>query len=232
MVLDRAKNISLQRAGHAFKTGRSFHLGNLTIRDMVPLVAGCEGEVFDLNLMSDTAYFPQKLVFQERICDLLLDDKSSYVATSRLQAPPKITTHKPVAQLVEKAYEESKTLGGFWMRINEELGIGQFKTFSQKLQHNRDLVAKVLTKVTNALSPEELSALWARYVYRDSLGQEHLLRLSDYSREREYFIYSDGLHTVKVDKSEIVEACLDFFKHWSSLSEKQVDLQVSLPQCQ
>lgn len=39
MVLRRAKNITLQEVGGEYKAGRSFHLGNLTIRDLLPVLA-------------------------------------------------------------------------------------------------------------------------------------------------------------------------------------------------
>lgn len=94
------------------------------------------------------------------------------------------------------------------------------------------MVEKILTKVTHALAPEKLGELWSRYVYRDSLGQERLLRFSEYSREREFFIYTDGQNQVKVHKNDIVQLSLDFFQHWSKLSHEQVDLQDTLPQCQ
>lgn len=72
-------------------------------------------------MMSDTAYFPTKLVFQNRISDILLQNQTDYVATSVIKSLPRISSSRQVGELVDKAYENSKTLGGFWMRLNEEL---------------------------------------------------------------------------------------------------------------
>jgi hypothetical protein len=63
MAITRAKGVTLQEVSNS-NASRSFHLGNLTSRDLLPIVAGCAGETFDLNTLSDKAYSPDKIAFQ------------------------------------------------------------------------------------------------------------------------------------------------------------------------
>lgn len=88
IMLERVPNTTSLQDVISQKLGRSFHLGNITTRDLIGLFFGVEGEVFDLNRLSDTAYFPKQLAFEKRVHDLLLAKETEYAATSILAKPP------------------------------------------------------------------------------------------------------------------------------------------------
>lgn len=235
MFIQRAKNITLHEAGQNFSTGRSFHLGNLTIRDMLPVAMGCYGETFDLNMLSDSAYFPQKITYKNRISDILLENESDYVATSTLAKPPQIGQDHNMQNFVDQAFEESKTLGGFWMRINEGLNLGEFKTLSSSLSHHKHLVRQILQKISDQLSPEKFASIRGRYIaYNEKMGHQ-LLNFSHYEGNKVIYISTNPASeaknlTIAIDRNDIVDQALSFFNHRSQFTKPDVDLKDTFPQ--
>lgn len=227
MAIERAKNISLYDVGNDFKTWRSFHLWNLTIRDLFPVVFWCHWETFDLNTMSDRAYFPKKVIFQGEISDILLDKTTNYVATSSLLCPPQIGKDKEIQYLIDESFEKSKTLWWFWMRINESLHIWEFTTFSKKIAKNDIFARDVLEKINQRVDNESLQYLWSRYITQDGV----LLNLD--SVNWEFLVYKDDQwQIITIHRNDLSQQSINFFKNRSLLSDSNINREDVMSQCQ
>lgn len=226
MGIKRAKNISLYDVGNNFNTWRSFHLWNLTIRDLFPIIFWCHWETFDLNTMLDKAYFPRKLIFQGEIADILLDVTTNYPATSTISHPPKVWRDKSIQNLIDESFENSITLGWFWMRLNEALNIGEFTTFSKKIAKN-DIFAKwVIEKINQRVDNKSLQYLWSRYITQDG----KLLNLS--SLIWDILIYTDNnWQEIQVHRNDLAQESIKFFKNRSLLSDRKIDRDDIISQC-
>ena len=85
-LIRRAPHLSLIDAGKQ-KASRSFHIGNLSLRDMLPVISGAIGETFDLNKISDKAYQPQQVVYRKQIYDLFSQPPSGSIITAKAGVP-------------------------------------------------------------------------------------------------------------------------------------------------
>jgi hypothetical protein len=90
-----------------------------------------------------------------------------------LLAPPRFTgiqgspNTDSINTILEQAFEESSTLAGFWMRLNESLDIGEFTTFSQKISDQPAFTHTILDRITQSADDELLRYIWGRYIHAD-----------------------------------------------------------------
>lgn len=129
---------------------RSFHIGNLTARDLLPVMMWCTGNPIDLNMVSDKSYAPTKIVYDQRSYDLYtwpINEKNLIIwcNSKDIKIPAISDTH--IRNVIVDAQENSVSLGGFWMNINRDLWIWDFQTYTEKFSAHADVVAKVLAKI-------------------------------------------------------------------------------------
>lgn len=223
-MLERVPNTTSLQDVISQKLGRSFHLGNITTRDLIGLFFGVEGEVFDLNRLNDTAYFPKQIAFQKRVHDLLLAKETEYAATSILAKPPIVGTGK-IQHIVDEAFENSSTLGGFWMRLTQAIPGTESTTFSEKISEHSTLATKVLETVTQHASDEMLAHLRSRYITPTGT----LLPYAEH--QGDIFIYRDEHEEVRVHKNDLTQQSLHFLKNWSELTKKNVAVSDVSAEC-
>ncbi len=226
MVLTHSADKSLEELWRLW-AARSFHTWNLTPRDLVPVLSWCQWEMFDMNTLKDSAYYPTKMIVQWHTCNIDLASKTTYASTSIVQKPPQFPWNdkKFVNQKLIEAFEESNTLVWFWLRINESLQVWEFTTFSQKITWNKEFVRNILNTITQQCTDELLSFMWKRYIHAD--GQTYILQGITWDTLH----YEHNWNIVSLHKNDLVESSVNFFTHRSLLTQKNTNIPDIIAAC-
>jgi len=225
MALKHSSDLSLEALWKLWAS-RSFHTWNLTARDLVPVVSWCQWEMFDMNTVSDKAYYPTQLILGGDCVPLDIASSRSYVSSNILAQPPQFSSkHTRINQQLVQAFEESETLVGFWMRINESLDIGEFTTFSQKIVQDPRFTEQILETLTHRADDELLRTMWWRYVHAD--GMLYTLETLQW----DVFIYTHWSNTITVHKNDLAAQCVAFFRHRSMLSHSSIHAPSIIDAC-
>lgn len=215
-LIRRSAHLSLIDAWKQ-KASRSFHVGNLSLRDMLPVISGAIGETFDLNKVSDKAYQPTKLVYAKKIYNLFSRPPSPEIMTAK--APPPDTLPpwlNGLSWLVEEAQGKAWNLWGFRMHLNQGLKIGNFTTFCEKCQEQSHVLIPIVEKITAYYAEHDaakLLTLRKRYV------DPTWVTLEAAYREGDSIIYKANLtNQVKIPITELTSRCFAFMKNIADLS--------------
>lgn len=191
------ENISLAAAG-SYGASRSFHVGNMTARDILPVLSWVQGEAFDLNQIRDVAYHPTKFIFQGQIYDLLTRDMDphTYTYATSIDKLPR-TGDTAVDILLEQAADNSRTLAWFWHQINQLTywtynWSGEVTTLTQKINNHRDHVQNMYQTLRDRATPTQRQARRPRYL----TPQWTVEKLSSVKSDTHTY----GTHTVDIEK--------------------------------
>ncbi len=199
------------------KASRSFHVGNLSLRDMLPVISGSIGETFDLNKVSDKAYQPRNLVYRRHIYDLFTKPPSPDILTTKAPVPDNLPSWLNwLGSLVKDAQEISGNLSWFRMYINQHLGIGEFTTFTEKCSNQSEILIPIVEKITGYYAQNDtkkLLNLRSRYI-----GPRGDMR-DVIRREGDSLIYRESrISEKKIAIEELASKGFAFLKNIADLS--------------
>lgn len=222
----RSKVLSLEEAWKQWAS-RSFHLGNLTIRDIVPVLFWCHGEAFDFNTVDDKAYGPTQLAFQWKLQSFDIQHKTKYVVSTLLNKPPKVNDPY-IDNVLLQSFEETATLWWFWMHLNKQVfQERQMTTFSEKIINHESIVSAMLNTLIARSSDKEIAEMFSRYIVAWSTVFTMVWVSGDRVSYR-----SDQWDLMSIHKQDIVSWCMHLFTHWNELTTcKKWDFNTLLEHC-
>lgn len=226
-TIKRWKNISLVEAAKQWAS-RSFHVGNLTIRDIACVLFGCKPEVFDLNTLRDSAYEPTQIILQRSHQAFSLRHQTTYAVTSTLAAPPRVSD-KRIDALLTEAFESTSTVWWFWMHVNQQIFPQHDRqTFSQKIIANKPVIKKVLTIILSKSSDQEIMQIFGRYI--DAWKK----KFDCTGMQWDTLMYTDAQTwlTKSVHKNDLIDTCLSLLSNRSECWKAQhIDYVATVEAC-
>jgi hypothetical protein len=154
-------------------TSRTFHIGNLSPRDLLPVLLGARGDTCDSNTGGDQNYMPQYLLVDGQKIPLTSNPTqyeqifTPYIPLQRNQQID--TTIRNINAELADTLSTSTNISSFRMQLNKSItgnieNSGDITTAYTLYEENKEYIDSILQTLIDQTPTDELGQIFNRYV--------------------------------------------------------------------